>query len=292
MRTLASDQAERLGAITVDLDPEHVEIGDRAQDFEIALGAGVEVEIQQQIDIGPRALADRLEMHAEIAQHMAVDVALRIGRRAEAGAPALRVLLVVVVDEDVGLHGREALFTHLAADRLHPLKVVDRRLEVGRMIDAPGCAVRPVDPDTVADLAAQKLVARDAERLGLGVEKRVLDGAQSQGNDAAGGRPRDRIKLRVDPLVIAHRLTDDASRELLDRRADARRAKTFVVLAPADDAVLGGDLDEVVVAEARIGGERLDRPDLGIDLHRDAPPTVFDDYTSVQVTVPQPSTKP
>ena len=218
-------------------------------------------------------------MHAEIAQHVAVDVALGIGRRAEAGAPALRVLLVVVVDEDVGLHRRKALFAHLAADRLHALEVGDGRLEVGRMIDAPGRAVRPVDPDAVADLAAQKLVAGDAQRLGLGVQKRVLDGAQGEGNDAAGGRPRDRIELRVDPLVIADRLADDAGRELLDGGADARRAEAFVVLAPADDAVLGGDLDEVVVAEARIGGERLDRTDLGIDLHRDAPLMLFSTTT-------------
>ena len=59
MRALAPDQAQRLGAITVDLDPEHVEVADGAQDFQIALGAGIEVEIEQQVDVGPGTLADR-----------------------------------------------------------------------------------------------------------------------------------------------------------------------------------------------------------------------------------------
>jgi hypothetical protein len=40
--------------------------------------------------------------------------------------------------------------------------------------------------------------------------------------------------------------------------ADAGRAKTLVEFAPADDAVFGRDLDEVVVAPAGVAGERLD----------------------------------
>jgi hypothetical protein len=86
---------------------------------------------------------------------------------------------------------------------LHAVEVGDRGLEIGRMVDAPGRAVRPVDPDAVTHLAAQKLVAGHAQRLGLGVQKRVLDGAQRQGNDAARGRPRDRIELGVEALVLA-----------------------------------------------------------------------------------------
>ena len=69
MRALAADIAERLRIESVDLDPEHVHILDRAQDLQIAFGLGVEVEVEQQIDIGAGAVADRLEVHAEIAQH-------------------------------------------------------------------------------------------------------------------------------------------------------------------------------------------------------------------------------
>src|SRR6185295_4294772 len=58
-------------------------------------------------------------------------------------------------------------------------------------------------------------------------------------------------------------LADDACGQPLDRRRHAWRAKTLVVLAPADDAVLGHDLDEVVVPPAGVACERFDASDLG-----------------------------
>ena len=119
--------------------------------------------------------------------------------------------------------------------------------------------MRPVDADAVADLAAEQFVAGHAERLGLGVEQRVLDRAQRQRHDAAGGRPRrgNRARRRC---ARARRpcwpTTRADSRSIA--AADARRAEALVELAPADDAVVGRDLDEVVVAPAGIAGERLD----------------------------------
>src|SRR6185503_8488818 len=65
------------------------------------------------------------------------------------------------------------------------------------------------------------------------------------------------------PLVLEGVLADHARCEALDRRGHAGRAKPLVVLAPADDAVLGHDLDEVVVAKAGVAGERFDASDLG-----------------------------
>jgi len=53
-------------------------------------------------------------------------------------------------------------------------------------------------------------------------------------------------------------LADHARGKPLDRSRYAGRAKTLVILAPADDAVLGHDLDEVVVPPAGVAGERLD----------------------------------
>ena len=133
----------------------------------------------------------------------------------------------------------ELLLAHLAADRLDAVEVGDGGLEVARVIDAPGGAVRPVDPDAVAHLAAEQLVARHAERLGLGVEQRVLDGADGLGDDAAGAGPGGAVELGVDALVLAGRLPDHARRQALDHRADAGRAEALVELAPADDAVVG-----------------------------------------------------
>src|SRR6185295_3219692 len=101
-------------------------------------------------------------MHAKVSQHRAIDVDLGLERRAEAGPPALR--LAVGVDEDVRLHRREALFAHFAPDGFDAIEAGDGRLEIPGMVDAPGRAVRPVDADAVADLAAEQVVAGHAER--------------------------------------------------------------------------------------------------------------------------------
>jgi len=101
MRTLTPDIAKCFGIEAVDLDPEHVEIDNGAQDLKIAFGLGVEVEVEQDVDIRPGAVTDGFEMGAQIAQHLAVDVDLRRKGRAETGPPAGG--LAVVVSEDVGL---------------------------------------------------------------------------------------------------------------------------------------------------------------------------------------------
>src|SRR4029077_773061 len=59
-------------------------------------------------------VVERLEVHAQIPQHLLVDVELGIERPAEARAPALRP--AVLVNEDVGLERAETLLAHLAAD--------------------------------------------------------------------------------------------------------------------------------------------------------------------------------
>src|SRR5262249_50659719 len=102
-----------------------------------------------------------------------VDVELGIERPPEARAPALRP--AVLVNEDVGLERAETLLAHLAADRLDAVEVGDRWLVPVGMVDAPRGAGRPVEPDAVALLAAEQLVARHAKPLGLGVEQRILD---------------------------------------------------------------------------------------------------------------------
>ena len=57
MRALAAYKAKRLRIEGIDLDPEHVHIFDCAQDLQIAFGLGVEVEVEQQIDIRSGAVA-------------------------------------------------------------------------------------------------------------------------------------------------------------------------------------------------------------------------------------------
>ncbi len=88
--------------------------------------------------------------------------------------------------------------------------------------------MRPVHPDAVADLAAEQFVAGHAEQLGLGVEQRVLDGAERQRHHAAGGGPCRCGKLGKNPLMGKHVLPDHAAGQPLDRGADAGRAKALV----------------------------------------------------------------
>ena len=118
--------------------------------------------------------------------------------------------------------------------------------------------MRPVDANAVAYLAAEQFVAGHAEMLGLGVEQGVFDRAQCLRNHAAGRRPRRREQLRIDPLVLKHVLPDHAHRKALDRGANAGRAETLVEFAPADDAVVGRELDEMVVSPAGIAGKKFD----------------------------------
>ena len=107
-------------------------------------------------------------------------------------------------------------------------------------------------------LAAEQLIARHAEPLGLGVEQRVLDCPHRLGDHAAGCRPGDAVELRVDALVRGDVLADHVLGKVFDRRRDPGRAKALIVFALADDAFVGRELDEAVVAPARVAMQRLD----------------------------------
>src|SRR5262249_56683619 len=135
--------------------------------FSDSLRSGVEIEIEHEIDVRPSAVVERLEVHDQIPQQLLVDVELGIERPPDARAPALRP--AVLVNEDVGLERAEPFLAHLAADRLDAVEVGDRWLVPVGMVDAPRGAMRPVEPDAVALLAAEQLIARHAEPLGLGV---------------------------------------------------------------------------------------------------------------------------
>src|SRR5262249_17264174 len=106
------------------------------------------------------------------------------------------------------------------------------------------------------------------ESLGLGVKECILDGADGLGDDAAGARAGGTVELSVDALVLGRRLADDAGRQTLDHDAHTRRAEAFVEFTPADDACIRAQLDEMIVAPARIAGERFDV----CNLHRRSPP--------------------
>src|SRR6185436_978453 len=103
--------------------------------------------------------------------------------------------------------GGEAFIPDLTADRAHPIEAADRWLVVRRMVDAPSRAVRPVHANPVAQSAAEQHVAGHAERLRLGVEERVLDSSHRQRYDAAPTRPRNRVQLSPNLLVLSNPLS-------------------------------------------------------------------------------------
>jgi hypothetical protein len=117
--------------------------------------------------------------------------------------------------------------------------------------------MRPVDPNPVADLAAEQFIAGHAEQLALGVEQGVFDGAERLRHDAAGGGAGRCEQLRINPFVRKGVPADHARRQPLDRRTDAGRAETLVEFAPADHAFFGGELDEMVVSPAGVAGEEF-----------------------------------
>src|SRR6516164_6549131 len=247
---------ERLGIEAVNLDPEHVEVFDCSENPEIAFGLGVEIEVKQDIDFRPRSLANCLKVHTQIAQDFVFDIDFGLKRRAESRSPAGR--FAALIGENVGLERGEFFLAYLASNRLDAIEAFDRRLVPGRMIDPPRRTVRPVHANAIVDFATEQLIAGYAKQFGLGVEQRVFDCAKRLRDHAAGCRPRRREQFGVDTLVLEDILPGHPPRQSLNRRADAWRAKAFVILAPADRAVFGRGLDEMVIPPSCIAGENFD----------------------------------
>src|SRR5262249_39325008 len=129
----------------------------------------------------------------------------------------------------------------------------------------------PVDPDAVADLAAEQLIAGHAQRFRFHIEQSVFDRSESKGHHAAGSRARCGEQLGIDAFVLESVLADHARRQPLDRGGHARRAEALVILAPADDAVVADNLDEVVVAPAGVAGKGFDAFDGRLLAHVSCP---------------------
>ena len=155
---------------------------------------------------------------------------------------------------------------NITRDLANAVDVEDRRRE---MLGARAVrdAVRPVDPDLVADLAAEQRIAGHTQRLRLRIEQRVLDRAERLPDDAAGARPGDVAKVLTDMLVMHCALADEAVLDLVDRRLDARRAEILIELAPANNPVFSGNLQEIIVSPGVAARKGLDLADDGLLRH-------------------------
>ena len=134
---------------------------------------------------------------------------------------------------------------HFFADLGHVVVGADRRRadDVG-IAHAVGAAMRPVDGNAVAQLAAEQLVHRHAQRLALDVEQRVLDGRDRLAHHAAARLRRLGGEHGIDQLDLHRVHADHVGHQRLDHAGEAGAAEALVELRPADDAVLGRDLEE------------------------------------------------
>ena len=247
-----------LATARVDLDPEQIVGLHGARHLQEALGFEVEVEIDQDVDVRAGALAKGGQLIADRAEHVALGIELgEVVAAGEAGRVQART---VVEQEDVGLERRVALGDHLPAGGDDVVERAQRRdlhrLGPGQAI---GAAVRPVEADALAHRAAEQLVDGHAERLGLDVQKRVLDRADRLLDHAAARLAADRVEQRDHRLVGPRVHADDRGREVLDRGGHALAAERLVVLAPADQALIGADLEEVEAARPGIGVQAFER---------------------------------
>ncbi len=169
MRTVAADIRQRLRVVTVDLDPEHIQIGDFTQNLQITLGFRVKIQIEQNIHIGTGAVAKRFQMRAQIAQDFTLEIDRRRKRRPETRPPAGNT--TVFINKDIGLQRTETFLAYFGTHRFDAVEIGDGRRIILRMIDAPGGTVRPVKPDAVAYFAAEQFVARHAQGFRLGIEQ-------------------------------------------------------------------------------------------------------------------------
>ena len=90
--------------------------------------------------------------------------------------------------------------------------------------------------------------------------------------DAARCHPPHRLHQRDVRLDRARVLADQHRREPLDDLGHAQPAEALVVLAPADQSLVGRDLQEIERPPAAVGVQRLNRRDLHSCLLARAPP--------------------
>ena len=204
-------------------------------------------------------------MTPQVLPRPTLDVASGVEGPSKAWSPAGDAVVFIVV-EYVGLETCEALLPNITSDLANAVDVEDRGREMlgSRAVRD---AVRPVDPDLVADLAAEQRIAGYTQRLRLRIKQRVLDRTERLPHHATGARPGDVAKILTDMLVMHCALADEAVLDLVDRRLDARRAEILIELAPANNPVFSGNLQEIVVSPGVAARKGLDLADDGLLRH-------------------------
>ena len=127
---------------------------------------------------------------------------------------------------------------------------------------AVGPEMRPVDRNAIADRPAEQGTDRYAIGLAGHVEQCVLDRRDRLLIDAAARLAGEHVQVLRDLFVAERVAADQHRREAADHIRQADRAEALVELGPANDAIVGGDLEEGEHAPAGIGLERFNVFDL------------------------------
>jgi hypothetical protein len=259
---LLADVGERLGVVDVELDPEEVEVFESAYDADESFRPGVEIQVQQDLYIRPRAVAKRLKMGPDAPDERLVDVETGGERGAEARHPGAD--RSVLVAEHVRLERGKSHLAGILARLSHTVEVRDGGGVERGMVDAPARAVRPVDGNDVPLLTAKQVVDGHAQGLGFGVQQRVFDGTERLGAQSVRSGSRGGRKSGVEALMVVYLLADQTVSIPLDDGREPGRPEGLVEFAPADDAVIGDELEKMIVTPSGIAGQRFDP----LDYHR------------------------
>ena len=260
-RRAAPRVGERRRVVRVDLEPREVVRLERPGDPDDPLGREVEVEVDDRLRLAARPLAERLEQPRQRLEQLGRRVAVDAAVAPEAGHQHPRL---VARDDDVRLEGAVAALDDLAAERGDGVVGVELR-RAGHLPGARArrAAVRPVERDRLPRRAAEELGDRDAERLALEVEERVLDPADRLLHDRARALARPAVEVPVDRLDRARVAADDERRQVGDDAGEpGGRAVRVGHLRPADEPVVRRRLDEEPRPPAGVAGERLERGEL------------------------------
>ena len=120
--------------------------------------------------------------------------------------------------------------------------------------------MRPVQRDPVAEEPAEQFVDRDAEPLRLDVPQREVDRGEDllAFRDAGPAAVPDPLVHQLDPARV---LADEPAAHDLERGLERCGRVPVVGLGPADDALIGGDLEEAELPQTAVADEGLDGRD-------------------------------
>src|SRR5918995_2025937 len=170
----------------------------------------------------------------------------------------------VLVAKHVRLERGESHLAGIFTRLPHTVEVRDGGGVKRRMVDAPARAMRPIDGNEVPLLTAKQVVDGHAQGLGFGVQQRVFDGAERLGAQSVRSGSRGSRKGGIEALMVVYRLADQSVSIPLDDGREPGRPEGLVEFAPADDPVIGDELEKVIVTPSGIAGQRFDP----LDFHR------------------------